>query len=388
MTSEHDALNKRNARAAKKLRLFLCAENPLWPKLTILRAMSGTRLDAPQKGKRRSGPKRVNAALAAGLSTPKDHVTTCLRLLGLSGEWRRQHLAGHIPKPDHLEQRIRGVLTRVQELAKSARMERSDAFKSFDAADPAAEAAKVIDDFLKSYAAHDPVYKAGRALGMGVDACQMALDGILYAQRPFLQAYGASQESRDAANEAFAHLGGVYYAWLRRPDPASRRRQARMYLKCALRVRYVLKLDSGYSLRVKLNVPVVEHRPSTDQTEPQHGDPPLIEYDGFVHFRERCFWVLEERTTRSDGDLISMITTRASGRNGRMAGHYLTVGQEKVSSIVQDALVLERVPAKALEGAPEEDRSRIMRGSMRTVRSGDAEYEGVEALFRQEGHQA
>ncbi|MGY4828396.1 hypothetical protein ACVNIS_07460 [Sphaerotilaceae bacterium SBD11-9] len=376
MTFEQELLGLHRARATKKLQLFLSVDNPVWKPLAALDAMAPSGLTA--KHKENGNPRGEAHEPGADDAGTKVLISTCSRLLGLTGQWRRRHLAGHIPSQEKLTHRIKDLLARLKSLEPHTR---HDSHAPLDSLASLLEVQTRISDFLTSLRSGDAVYVAGHALGLSVDECQKALDRILYAQRPFLRAFDGSPDSSAAADEAFRQLGGVYYAWLRRGEPESQQAE-HLYLKCALRVRYVLKLDGGHALRIKLNVPVVDPTPHDLQlARLLHDELPLIEYDGFVHRRERCFWVLEERTLRADGDLISIITTKARDRRGRLSGRYLTVGQDPDASIVHDTIVIERIPEEVFADADDEMRGRIMRSSVRAVRRDDPEFALADALF-------
>lgn len=378
MSIEQELLSLRKARLLKKLRLFVSTDNPIWKRLAPLDAATGGVLAAKEKDRRPpSGAARASDGPNALL------VSTCARLLGFSGEWRRQLLAGHIPDPQAQVQRIRSLLERLKTVEQQLRLDDRVPFHTIT---ELMEAQPPIADFLASLDRADTVYAAGRALGLSVDECQKALDRIIYGQRPFLRGFDDSADGWQAADDAFYQLGGVYYAWLRRPDTAlAEPGRSHLYLKCALRVRYVLDISGGYALRVKLNLPVIDPTSHDVQLARElHGELPLIEYDGFVHRRERCFWTLEERTQRADGDLITMITSKTRSRRGRLGGRYLTVGQEASSPIVNDAIVIDRIPEEVFAGADDEKRGQIMRSSVRVIRAGDDEFAGAEALFREQ----
>lgn len=351
--------------------------NPLWRHLTQLDGATRGALAA----QRRTGARKLpHPRRDSGLG-PEYAVTTCLRMLGISGEWRRRLLAGHIPDPERLRSRIEDLLQRLNRLDTNTRT--AGALSTADH-NLALTVRDSLREFLKSYdSPTSNVYVAAAALGLEVDECQRELDTIIFSHRPFMTGlfFEDTANGKAMADEALKYLRGYYRAYLRRE--AHRADGQAIYLQCTLRVRYVLRLDGGYGIRVKLNLPVMnptEHE--VELAKSLHGEPPIIEYDGFVVPRDKCYWVLIQRTLLPDGDMMSLITSNERERGLDMRGRYLTLGQDHAKSIVDDDVVLKRIPDDEIREFDAQTRGKITRSGVRTIRAGEKGYEAVARLFR------
>lgn len=364
-------------RQLKKLRLFLCTDNPIWAQLLDLDKVAGDEIGpAPRRGKpiviQRPSPSSRHEPLVA----------ICAKHLGVTGEWRRDALAGDIPDPNATRGRITGLIERLSAFARADRVANVGT-RSYEAAADAEALCEKLQGFVRSFDEGDPVYAAARALGMGVDACQMALDKLIFSHGSLLRSpfFGSDSKAQEVATRYLQGLRGVYFAYLRRDVQGSP--DSHLFLRCALRVRYLLRLQGGHVIRVKLNMPQVS--PPHDLVRLAallHDEPPLIEYDGFCFPKDRCHLVMEERSLKSDADMISIVFDTTQNAAGHMHGRYLTVGQDPARSIATDDVVLERIPESEFSDADEEMRGKIMRRSARVFRQGDHGFERIDALFQ------
>jgi hypothetical protein len=203
-------------------------------------------------------------------------------------------------------------------------------------------------------------YALAAILKLGIEDCQKIIDSLIYETRPLFPSfyYGNEEKERVRARDDFKGIGGFYHVWARRGD---------VWLKAALRVRYVLEMRGGSAIRVKMNFPLFQQRDDRDYDE----------YDGFVIFREvpqKLYWVFEQRR-EIRADYWYMITASVGvvlDHEGSLvlAGTYLSTGQDASKSIVSSDVVLVRQSAKKIELV-----AHLMDTTARVVRKGDAEWE-------------
>lgn len=210
---------------------------------------------------------------------------------------------------------------------------------------------------------HQPgrVYQLGKeAFGFSISTSQRILDHIIYAHYPlFPTMLTDTGRGQSEARDFFKSYGGTYRLWMRRDD---------LWLRCGLRVRYLLKIRRGMAVRCKLNVAKVY---------PERDGPEHWEYDGFVKARSnKLFWTFEKRA-RDRGDYIHFITDRVEVQSTRltMAGRYFTTGQDSAQAIVSDDVILQRITASEVAAMEAEMHSAamVLRG---------ADMEEPEAIWR------
>jgi hypothetical protein len=134
------------------------------------------------------------------------------------------------------------------------------------------------------------VFEFGKNLGLTPTACEKAIDERLYHNMPLLPGFYFSKED---ARIYFSEYNGVYFTY-----HYSRDQDANIWLaRSALRVLYVLRINSHHTLRCKLHVPSLEHG---------H----FFEYNGFLSVRgNHLYWLFEERAT-SRREFLTIITNK------------------------------------------------------------------------------
>jgi hypothetical protein len=122
------------------------------------------------------------------------------------------------------------------------------------------------------------IYEFGSKLGLAPTDCEKAIDERLYHNTPLLPGFYFPKED---ANIYYTEYKGVYftYHYSRSQDGAN------WLARSALRVLYVLRINSYHTLRCKLHVPSLE-------------DGHFFEYNGFLSARgNHLYWLFEERLT-------------------------------------------------------------------------------------------
>lgn len=172
----------------------------------------------------------------------------------------------------------------------------------------------------------DPVYTVAKeTFSMTIPQCQKIIDEIVYENYTIFPSL--SYSNKDLADEIFRRFSGIYFLYVRRNG---------LWLKCPLRVRYVLALGTRYLIRCKLNAPVIGQPKNTS------------EYDGFLRgsLDENAFWKFEKRDDRLGADFFDFITQPRGDRGGRvrtLVGAYLTTGQDTLRSIEHDDMLVRGV---------------------------------------------
>jgi hypothetical protein len=156
----------------------------------------------------------------------------------------------------------------------------------------------------------------------------------LEAEKDFRQ-FGESETRLSARSGDF---GGLYLLYVRRAD---------LWLKCPLRVRYVLSLSGKYLIRCKLNAPMIH-----EDTRPR----PYWEYDGFLRVLDKkVFWKFAKREDRGT-DFFDFITyegiTEPRSKTAlirMLTGVYLTIGQDPLQSIEHSDVLLKGILLEELK---------------------------------------
>lgn len=196
------------------------------------------------------------------------------------------------------------------------------------------EVAKTIDEEMG-------VYEFARSIDVPVQQSQMIVDQAIYRRMPIFRDIYFDTDGRnyDDGQAHFRKYRGVYRVTIRRDGQP---------IRAVLRVRYLLELKGGFTIRCKLNIPKL--RPD--------GEPERYwEYDGFMAPQEhRVFWMFEKRQVLRN-DFVFLVTDdgEATPEGFVLSGQYLTTGQGSNQPIVADTLTLTR-----METEDEEKMERIM----------------------------
>jgi hypothetical protein len=173
---------------------------------------------------------------------------------------------------------------------------------------------------------------AEQTLSLSMDECQQILDEIIYDS--FTLYPSLSYDTRIAADQDFNTYGGLYHVYVRR-------RHSR-WLKCPLRVRYVVKAGTRYAIRCKLNAPVLRREPNA---------PRRFEYDGFlkpITKKKRLAWKFEKRDAL-DADFFDVITNEGDLYGDEesavriLSGAYLTTGQDALYNIEHSDVIMKQL---------------------------------------------
>lgn len=208
-------------------------------------------------------------------------------------------------------------------------------------------------------------YELAAILSLSIEECQKIIDDLIYEARPLFPSiyYGKEENERDRAQADFEDIGGFYHLWARRGE---------LWLKAALRVRYVLDMRGGKAIRVKMNFPLFHAE-----------EEKYREYDGFVVTRDaarKLYWVFEKRKMIK-GDYWYMITSANMRQNYKgnlvLAGTYLTTGQDENMSIVASDVVLQRQKPMPIEAVAD-----LMHTTTRIIGQGDPEWDVPEAMLK------
>lgn len=172
------------------------------------------------------------------------------------------------------------------------------------------------------------IYDAAAHLSMSIDEAQRIVDRVIYSSKPVFPGMYFENKGlyREDANAVFKTYRGLYYAYMRRRD---------FWLRCILRVRYIIEIHSGLAIRCKLHLPIIE--PEDDQR--------YLEYDGFLAVRTKSmFWMFENRDMQWC-DYVHFATSIGRGSTGNLTltGKYLTTDQDKQETIVSDDVILQRI---------------------------------------------
>jgi hypothetical protein len=180
---------------------------------------------------------------------------------------------------------------------------------------------------------------AASTLSMTLEDVQKTLDQIIYERFTLFPMLPYSNE--ETAKAYVSKYGGCYTLWVRRVDKRDPNNLRQVWLKCPLRVRYMLRLGGQHVIRCKFNGPRFS-------TEP--GERNFWEYDGFLRTRDsKVFWMFEKRENLGS-DFFHAITGEGrvheavDGKGVRltMAGTYLTTGQDIARSIEHDDVLIQR----------------------------------------------
>lgn len=177
------------------------------------------------------------------------------------------------------------------------------------------------------------VYDFGAILGFSHTDCQRAVDTEIFKKYPVFKGlyYDDTPGKLGELDEDFDAYQGCYRVYVQR---------SHRILQGALRVRYPIKVQSLWTIRVKMNLPRYVNALGT-----QKG---YFEYDGFLSVKSGAlFWMMEERRSR-DADFFQMITERPDMQEGYRAarGHHLTTRRTKDNEIVTGEVALEQIDLK------------------------------------------
>jgi hypothetical protein len=172
---------------------------------------------------------------------------------------------------------------------------------------------------------------ATEVLSMTKDQSQKIIDEIVYENNTLFPSL--SYENRNEAERDFQRFGGLYVQYVRRGE---------LWLKCPLRVRYVLPLGARFLIRCKVNAPVI-HRDGHPRA--------LIEFDGFLRRQDdNVFWKFANRDVTAPSDFFDFITDQGIAEQRSetvlirtLPGAYLTTGQDASRRIEHGDVLLKGV---------------------------------------------
>jgi hypothetical protein len=184
-----------------------------------------------------------------------------------------------------------------------------------------------------------PIYNVAQStLAISMEECQKILDSIMYDT--FTIFPSLSYESKSEADKAFNRYRGyygAYHLYVRRHTT---------WLKCPLRIRYVIPNGIRHLIRCKLNAPIISSVPRE----------PYMEYDGFMKSAgESIFWKFEKRT-ELDADFFDFITDTGKGHGVGdravrvVSGTYLTTGQDSLHNIEHSDVIMQGLAPMELAG--------------------------------------
>ena len=192
------------------------------------------------------------------------------------------------------------------------------------------KATEILEQFSNMY--HDKIehmYRVANVLGISIEDSQKIIDEAIYSRLPlFSKFYTENEQSgQNLILNRYRNYRGVYNLNMRREA---------FWLQCSLRVRYVIKIRDGLTIRCKLNVPKIQF---------EKNGFPYWEYDGFFSvYGNHVFWMFEKRDS-DRVDYIQFITSldRIYEQKFGFTGTYLTTGQDDAQTIVSNDVFLERV---------------------------------------------
>jgi hypothetical protein len=231
-----------------------------------------------------------------------------------------------------------------------------------------------IDALLTTIDDNVSVLRFGAALGLEADDTRRRLDMAYDQAHPlFKLPYIGSART---AEKALQGLRGTHLTWLMRGDSR--------ILQCPTRFRYVVRLQGGYVVRVKLNVPKVSATPDElNGADHARWVPPHIEYDGYVMLFQpgRIFLSFETREVGQDSDLLHAVIERYHTRDHYRTGHYLTVDQDNGQSPIAERLLMQHMPLSRVNYDDEASRTAFMRREMRVIEAGMREFSDIRRLM-------
>lgn len=266
--------------------------------------------------------------------------------------WRRGRTFGKY-KPEEIFQKTSRMVKDLPDPEKVKRLER------------------ILRRFHKGYFSKDKgfdVYAGARCLGIPRDNALRVIDDEIYRRLSLLPTliYDKKEPSQvDAAEADLEKYRGVYHVFARRVDSE----RGVLWLRAALRVRYLVTIADGYALRCKLNFPVIaptQYREALPGSKRNESDD-YFEYDGYLSQKgegEHIFWLFEKRMEQQKRrhDYFQFITDvgRAGDNNSlSFRGTYLTVGQDVPRSIVTGDIIMERIA----RDEPDDEQFRGMRSA-------------------------
>lgn len=345
-------------RKQKKLLVFVSDENPIWRELADIELEAGEQIAANGLSSRPSAknghkPKKGHKAPTkdAQVDHPLRRASDRHSLLGKSDDTVRDWRHGDIRESNDGGKAIRSVQDALIAFAEKLRTALKDAAdaKSEDLERLIARVEAVVakvDAYRRDYetpASRDlTVYDAAKILGVSTRNAQLVLDRVIYEPAPLLcNSYYTEKSKADAA---YAEVGGLYVAWMRRGST---------WMRCTLAVRYVLKQGPGYVLRAKLNLPMLDPTPAAlESAKERKVEHPYWEYDGFVRILDSTiFWVFEKRDPLRE-DYVFIVTEERIpsvqfSDDGRLvnfsgfSGKYLTTQSNPIEPIVTDRVILD-----------------------------------------------
>jgi hypothetical protein len=345
------ATDEDGQRASKRAMLFLSEHNPLWRCLRAYRDEVGGRT-------RDALDKDADNASSDGDGDSTFSLSERAVLLGVSRPTATNWRDGIV-----LEQKFRERLRRIRNDV-NKRREQSDSPLSVAAQSAAKTIVERIDAFLASKG-NDSALSAGVGLGLSRDGARRALDEAYAERYPLFR--GPYFQTRKAADDELANFKGLHTTLLFRGD---------LILQCPTRFRYVVRQRTGFSVRVKLNVPVLAPTPDSQvQVDTDGAAPEHTEYDGWIMLAKpgRLFITFETRLQDSRSDCLTMILESYPKRQWRL-GQYMTVDQDNAQTIVSCPLLMQHQPGVAAGPDDEEARTRYMRQAMRVVKRGDPQF--------------
>ena len=175
-----------------------------------------------------------------------------------------------------------------------------------------------------------PTSDAGACLGLGVMACQRAIDEAVNRQFP-LMALAYYPKGVSFGTDDIKSVGGLYFVGIER---------GARWLQCTLQVRYLLKISGGFVLRSKLVIPNLM------------SDTEDWAYDGMVRrLGSRLYFCFDKRPSSGERkDFFFLILAPCRPEVGlpeaTYEGQYLTSNQDFDQTTVSGRALAWRVDKK------------------------------------------
>lgn len=223
------------------------------------------------------------------------------------------------------------------------------------------------------------LYACGHCLGMGRAQTQQAIDTIIHSESPLLSL--AYYRDEQAVKGVLGDLGGLYYAWLERPDKSTKKL---FWMQCALQVRYIIRVGELHLIRCKLLIPnLVADNASTRGGEGSDIRP-FWHYDGFIrNAAPKTYWIFEKRQSPRQDFMFFVSEQSGNVVDDRLtiSGGYLTSGQDVAQSIVSGRAIFHRVSAPPSSDDEASDHADLMRKMPRRLSASDPGYKMLKKVL-------
>lgn len=345
-------------RKQKKLLVFVSDENPVWRELEGIEVEAGMQIanngaldKATQKNGHKTAKHQSLAQKAKDTAHPLGRTSDRHALMGKSDDTVRDWRHGDIRESNDGRKAMRSLQGALVTFAATLRLTlKTVAEQKIEGIERMIARVEVVaakvEAYRKDFESPTPgdltVYDAAKLLGIPTKTAQLILDRVIYEPTPLLcNSYYPDKAKADAA---YAEVGGLYVAWMRRGNT---------WMRCTLTVRYVLKQVKGYVLRAKLNLPMLDPTPAAwENAKERKIEYPYWEYDGFVRILDSTiFWIFEKRDPLRE-DYVFIVTegrvpSMQVSDDGRFvnfsgfSGKYLTTQSSQFEPIVADRVIVE-----------------------------------------------